>query len=100
LSDLGHAHRAFAEQPVRDLALRRIVGKSEGIARRKAMVDHQAGKQEPAAIAAHLLDAASFPGQRNGACDMIKQAGCAPRIGLVVAVACDLARKVDGMIGE
>ena len=38
---VGEVGAVPAEQPVRDLALRRIVGKSEGIARRKAMVDHQ-----------------------------------------------------------
>ena len=65
-----------------------------------AMIDHHPRQQQPPGIAAHLVDAAAFPGQRHCACDMIEQAGGAPRVGLVVGPAGDLARKADGAVGE
>src|ERR1700690_3227872 len=46
------------------------------------------------------MDTPGLPRQRDRACDMIKQAGGAPRVGLMVAAPGHLARKTDGAIGE
>src|SRR5215470_5178300 len=92
-ANLGHAGGALAKQLRRDGALRSAFRQPERIARRNAMVDHHPRQQEAARIAAHLVDAAAFPGKGYRAGDMIEQAGGAPRVAFIVHLACHFARE-------
>src|SRR6266851_3583475 len=80
-ANLGDADGVHAEQMARDGALRCIFREPEWVAPRHPVIDHHARQQQPAGIAAHLVDAPALPGQRHGACDMIQQAGGTPRFG-------------------
>jgi len=99
-ANLGHADRAIAEQMARDCVLRGIFRQPERIAGREAMIKHQPRQQQTACIAAHLVDAAAFPGKRYRACNMIKQAGRTSRLGLVLGARRDLAREADRAIDK
>ena len=48
------------------------------------MIDHQPRQQQPARIAAHVVDTVRLPGERNGAGDVIEQAGGTTGVGLVL----------------
>src|SRR3954466_11091913 len=90
----------LAKQMVRNLALSGCFRQLERVAWRDAMVDHHARQQEPTRVAAHLVNPAALPGQRDRAGDMIEQAGGAARIALIVAPAGYLAREADGAVGQ
>src|SRR5690242_18950926 len=64
------------------------------------MIDYQARKQKSAGVATHVMDARGLPGERHRACDMIEQAGGAPRLNLLIAAASDLARKGNRTVGD
>ena len=64
------------------------------------MIDHQPRQQQAAGIAAHRMDAAAFPRQRDRACDMIQQAGSPAGFRFVVHPCRYVAREADGAIRE
>src|ERR1700730_12731428 len=67
-ANLGHADGALAEQVGCDRALRRNFCEPEWIVGGEAVIDHHARQQQPAGIAAHLVDAPGFPRPRAGGC--------------------------------
>src|SRR5271154_509607 len=84
LASLGHSNRTLAEQKLGDRALLVIVGRPERVAGGKPVVDDEPRQQQSARIAAHFMNAPGFPRQRNRARHMIKQAGGATRLGLIL----------------
>src|SRR5664279_5843797 len=95
-ANLGDTDGAVAEQMAGDRALRRIFREPERIVGRHPVINHHARQQQPARIAAHLVDASALPRQRNRAGNVIKQTGCAPRLGFVVGTPGYITGKADG----
>src|SRR3569832_527655 len=77
-ANLLHSHSAIVQQTACDRIIGPIFRNPEQIRWRKPMFDHEPGEQQPARIAAHLVDALGFPRQGDSAGDMIEQAGGAP----------------------
>src|SRR3954447_24129857 len=99
-ANLAHASITVAEQQCGDLLLHGIFRQPERIARRYPVIDHQPRQQQPSRIATHVVNAMCLPGERDGAGNMIEQAGGTARIGLIVGLSRDLACEADRAIGE